>query len=74
VWLLRGIARSLNARGVATARRSCLGVKKTFRRVIVWPDRHKEIEGVTSKALPSPSSHILPNAEESQADPSETES
>jgi hypothetical protein len=48
-----------------------LGVKMTFERVVVWPDGHREIEGVTSKALPSPSSHVLPNAEESQADPSE---
>jgi hypothetical protein len=26
----------------------------TFQRIIVWPDGHKEIEGVTPKALPAP--------------------
>ena len=32
-----------------------LGVKMTFRRVIVWPDGRKEVEGMTSpKALPVP--------------------
>jgi hypothetical protein len=30
------------------------GVQMTFQRVIVWPDGHKEIEGVTPKALPAP--------------------
>jgi hypothetical protein len=27
----------------------------TFQRIIVWPDGHKEIEGVTPKQLPAPS-------------------
>jgi hypothetical protein len=31
-----------------------LGVQMTFQRVIVWPDGHREIEGVTPKALPAP--------------------
>jgi hypothetical protein len=31
-----------------------LGTKITFERVIVWPDGHREIEGVTPKALPAP--------------------
>ena len=31
-----------------------LGVRMTFERVIVWPDGHREIEGVTPKALPAP--------------------
>ena len=35
----------------------------TFRRIIVWPDGHKEIEGVTPKQLPAPASHTLPNSE-----------
>ena len=41
-----------------------LGVRMTFERVIVWPDGHREIEGVTPKQLPAPSgsSHMLPNA------------
>jgi hypothetical protein len=26
----------------------------TFQRIIVWPDGHKEIEGVTPKQLPKP--------------------
>jgi hypothetical protein len=28
--------------------------KITLTRVIVWPDGHREIEGVTPKALPAP--------------------
>ena len=28
--------------------------KVTFERVIVWPDGHREIEGVTPKQLPAP--------------------
>jgi hypothetical protein len=32
-----------------------LGVKMVFERHIVWPDGHREIEGVTPKALPAPS-------------------
>jgi hypothetical protein len=31
-----------------------LGVKMIFERHIVWPDGHKEIEGVTPKQLPAP--------------------
>ena len=35
--------------------------KITFERVIVWPDGHREIEGVTPKSLPAPdASHALP--------------
>jgi hypothetical protein len=34
-------------------------VKVTFERVIVHPNGHREIEGVTPKLLP-PSSHMLP--------------
>jgi hypothetical protein len=33
-----------------------------FERHIVWPDGHREIEGVTPKQLPAPSSHPLPNS------------
>jgi hypothetical protein len=36
-----------------------LGVRMTFERVIVYPDGHREIEGVTPKALPAPAT---PNA------------
>jgi hypothetical protein len=39
-----------------------LGARITFERVIVWPDGHREIEGVTPKQLPAPSSHVLPNS------------
>jgi hypothetical protein len=28
--------------------------KVTFERVIVWPDGHREVEGVTPKQLPKP--------------------
>src|SRR6516165_4718512 len=38
-----------------------LGVKMVFERHIVWPDGHREIEGKTPKQLPPPSSHMLPN-------------
>jgi hypothetical protein len=31
-----------------------LGVRMTFERVIVYPNGHREIEGVTPKALPAP--------------------
>jgi hypothetical protein len=31
-----------------------LGVKISFQRIIVYPDGHKEIEGVTPKQLPAP--------------------
>jgi hypothetical protein len=30
--------------------------KVTFERIIVWPDGHREIEGVTPKQLPKPAS------------------
>jgi hypothetical protein len=43
----------------------------TFERVVVWPDGHREIEGVTSKALPAP--HVLPSSDESKADPSKNQ-
>ena len=36
-------------------------VKIAFERVIVWPDGHREIEGVTPKVLPAPASHALPS-------------
>jgi hypothetical protein len=32
-----------------------------FERHIVWPDGHREIEGVTPKQLPAPASHALPS-------------
>jgi hypothetical protein len=35
----------------------------TFTRVIVMPDGHKYIEGVTPKQLPPPASHTLPSDE-----------
>jgi hypothetical protein len=31
-----------------------VGMQLVFRREIVWPDGHREIEGVTPKALPVP--------------------
>ena len=40
-----------------------LGVRMTFERVIVWPDGHREIEGVTAKQLPAPASHVLPGSD-----------
>jgi hypothetical protein len=39
-----------------------LGVKMVFERHIVWPDGHREIEGVTPKQLPAPASHVLPGS------------
>jgi hypothetical protein len=40
-----------------------LGVKMVFERHIVWPDGHREVEGVTPKALPAPdASHMLPSS------------
>ncbi|MFZ0149049.1 MAG: DUF5681 domain-containing protein [Xanthobacteraceae bacterium] len=36
--------------------------KITFQRVIVYPDGHKHIEGVTPK-LPAPASHVLPGSD-----------
>jgi hypothetical protein len=38
-----------------------LGVKMVFERHIVYPNGHREVEGVTPKALPAPSSHGLPH-------------
>ena len=40
-----------------------LGVKMVFERHIVWPDGHREIEGVTPKQLPAPASHVLPGSD-----------
>ena len=43
----------------------------TFTRIIVHPDGHREIEGVTPKALPVPdASRTLPNPSDPIADPS----
>jgi hypothetical protein len=45
-----------------------VGVQLVFRREIVYPNGHVEIEGVTPKALPVPdASHMLP----SQSDPAD---
>jgi hypothetical protein len=38
----------------------------TFTRVVVWPNGHREIEGVTPKQLPAPSSHTLPDEGQSE--------
>jgi hypothetical protein len=38
-----------------------LGVKMVFERHIVWPDGHREIEGVTPKQLPAPSPVLVEN-------------
>ena len=46
-------------------------VQMTFRRVIVWPGGRKEVEGVTPKQLPPPSSHTPPNSVENTDEPSE---
>jgi hypothetical protein len=40
-----------------------LSAKITFERVIVFPDGHREIEGVTPKQLPARSSHVLPSTD-----------
>jgi hypothetical protein len=48
-----------------------LGVKMVFERHIVWPDGHREIEGVTPKQLPAPStpaSHMLPSSSDQTDD------
>ena len=37
--------------------------KITFQRVIVYPDGHKHIEGVTANQLPAPASHVLPGSD-----------
>jgi hypothetical protein len=40
-----------------------LGVKMVFERHIVYPNGHREVEGVTPKALPAPdTSHVLPSS------------
>src|SRR6516165_4577040 len=47
-----------------------LGVQLVFRREIVYPNGHVEIEGVTPKALPAPdTSHTLPSSSDPIADP-----
>jgi len=47
------------------------GVQLVFRREIVYPNGHVEIEGVTPKALPAPdTSHTLPSSSDPIADPS----
>jgi hypothetical protein len=40
-----------------------VSAKITFTRVIVYPDGHREIEGVTPKQLPEPASHVLPGSD-----------
>jgi hypothetical protein len=48
-----------------------LATKLTFERAILWPNGHREIEGVTPKQLPAPdTSHALPNSDESDTDQS----
>src|SRR6516162_6974528 len=49
-----------------------VGVQLVFRREIVYPNGHVEIEGVTPKALPAPdTSHTLPSSSDPIADPSD---
>ena len=49
-----------------------LGTKITFERVIVMPNGHRYVEGVTPKQLPAPeASHVLPNSAQPTTDPSE---
>jgi hypothetical protein len=44
-----------------------IGVKMVFERHIVWPDGHREIEGVTPKHLPAPDvARALPGLEQSK--------
>ena len=38
--------------------------KVTFERVIVWPDGHREVEGVTPKQLPKPQQNSMPQLPE----------
>jgi hypothetical protein len=45
--------------------------KITLTRVVVWPDGHKDIQGVTPKQLPTPASHALPNSNTPASDTSE---
>ena len=42
-------------------------LKLTFRRIIVYPGGREEIEGVTPKQLPAPTSHTLPNSDQLDA-------
>jgi hypothetical protein len=51
-----------------------LGVKMVFERHIVWPDCHREIEGVTPKQLPAPASHVLPGSSRHKSDDSDDKS
>jgi hypothetical protein len=39
--------------------------KITFERVIVWPNGHREVEGVTPKQLPAPSPLLVENNDQS---------
>jgi hypothetical protein len=43
----------------------------TFQRVIVMPDGHKYIEGVTPKQIAPPASHVLPNSDQPASDTSD---
>jgi hypothetical protein len=46
-----------------------VGVQLVFRREIVFPDGHVEIEGVTRKALPSPDApRTLPSSNDQATD------
>jgi len=46
-----------------------VGVQLVFRREIVYPNGHVEIEGVTPKALPSPDApRMLPSSNDQAAD------
>jgi hypothetical protein len=47
----------------ASPRGFSFNLELRFTRVIVYPDGHKHIDGVTPKQLPSPSSHRLPSDE-----------
>jgi hypothetical protein len=44
-----------------------------FERHIVWPDGHREIEGKTPKQLPPPSSHMLPNDDQTPAESTDSD-
>ena len=49
-----------------------VGTQITFTRIIVHPDGHREIEGVTPKALPVPdASHALPRSTDPTDDTNE---
>jgi hypothetical protein len=51
-----------------------LGVKMVFERHIVYPNGHREIEGVTPKQLPAPASHVLPGSSRHKSDDSDDDS